>query len=424
MNITIDTSELSSDGAKFITNRKHEEVLNALEIGIMVTNKVQTNSDMDFVKNQIDNLIASTTNTFNGLDAKYSDIIKAVAEKNFDPAHPTSYSKRFGDFLNVQAGSMKETINLQLQSVKEQLAMVAEHTSEKDSSSLGKVKASVIEIQRFIEAQFKGDNTDSYAYQLKQKTNEMFSSLDTNIKTIIEEKLRAEFSVALKPIMDEFVVIREAISKEEGKAEIMELTSAKGFVFEDELFRKLQSVAQPFGDAVEETGDAKEITGSKKGDFLYHFAELNANIIIEAKDKEVRQKESLTYMKTALASRGCEFGILVAKSGDQLQKQIGRWNFYDNVVICCADDIEMSIRFARFLIQFRKVKTDGINVGEIKSKLAKCIEEIKKFQTVRTNLTNIKQAVDTGVEKIRTDIDGIQSTIKHIFEELETLIDN
>lgn len=419
----IDEELVSKDTAGFITNKPAQDIYNALEIGIMVTNKVQTNQDMDFVKHQIEKLILSTAATFDGLDGKYSDIIKKITEEKFDPAHPTSYSKRFGEFLNTSASSLKETVALQLQNVKGILDKIQEQTSDSEGGSIGKMKAAIVETQKFIESQFKEDNTQSYAYQVKQKLNETFQTLDSNLKELIEVKIRSEFETALRPIMQEFTIIREIISKEEGKEEIMNITSAKGFEFEDELFSRLQAIAVPYSDAVEEMGVEKEITGSKKGDFLYTVTDLNSKIIIEAKNKEVRQKESLAYMKLALESRGCDFGILVSKTADQLQKQIGRWNFYDNVIICSADDVEISLRFARFLIQFRKVKTEGVNIGEIKSKIAKLTEEIKKFQAVRTNLTNIKQAVDTGVEKIRTDIDGMQAAIKSIFTELETLID-
>ncbi len=419
---TIEEDKVSKDVSDFIRKNKEDAVYNALEIGIFVTNKVQLNSDLDFVKTQINHLISSTDKTFSGLAVSYSDIMKKVVEEKFDPSVSNSYSKRFGDFLNQKASELKDTVALQLQNVKSSLDKIEGHTSESDSSSLGKVKKMVEQTQNFIQEQFKEDSTTSYAYLLKQKLNETFQNLDANLKSVIEGSVRAEFSTAIEPIMKEFIVIREIISKEEGKSEIMEITSKKGFEFEEELFTKLQSIAQPFSDSVEETADTKEIGGSKKGDFTYFFSELNTKIVIEAKDKEVRQKESLAYMKLALTSRGCEFGILVSKSPEQLQKQIGRWNFYDNVIICSQEDIEISLRFARFLIQFRKVKTDGINVGEIKSKISKLLEEIKKFQAIRTNLTNIESAVTAGTEKIRTDIDSIQESIKHTLNELEISI--
>lgn len=421
---TLQKEKISSDAQAFIGSQKEEQVYTAFELGVTIMNKVQLNSDMDYVKNHVDKLITSTHTTFEGLQNNYAEIIKKNVEDKFDPAISNSYSKRFGDYLNQQATVLKDTITLHLTNVKDTMAKVQEQTSDSDQSSLGKTKAMVAQTQDFIQAQFNEGDTKSYAYQMKQKLTETFGNIDQNLKTSIADQIRSEFSISMKPIMDEFVTIRELISKEEGKAEIMEITSAKGFEFEDDLFAKLQSIASPYSDSVEETADAKEITGSKKGDFIYNFTELNSKIIIEAKNKEVRQKESLTYMKAALASRGCDFGILVAKSHDQLQKQIGRWNFYDNVIICAADDVEISLRYARFIIQLRKVKTEGVNVGEIKSKISKLNEEIKKFQSVRTNLTNIKSAVDVGVDKIRSEIDGIQESIKNIFSELETIIKN
>ncbi len=52
----IEKEKISTDTQAFILSRKPEEVYNALEIGILVMNKVQMNSDLDFVKNQIDKL--------------------------------------------------------------------------------------------------------------------------------------------------------------------------------------------------------------------------------------------------------------------------------------------------------------------------------------------------------------------------------
>src|ERR1051325_10892 len=374
LNYTIDVKDLAPEAAQFLQVKTEKEIVGAFEVGVSVLNRVQASADMDFVKGQVDGLIAtvkgslgvmveSTGAALSEMRQKYGDEIGRVTAENFHPSHAASYPKRFGEYLNAAAIQLKETVGLQLQQVKTELSRIEQNTSESETSMIGRARKIIADAQAFVQAQFDGRNTDGFAFRLGAQLEQLTAGIDHTVKGTIESRVRSEIESALRPISDGMVAIRETLAKEAGKAEMAAITSGKGFVFEDILFGKLEEVARPFGDSVVATGLQKEVSGSQKGDCLYTTT-TNQLIVIEAKDKQIFQRESLDYMKLALEARGAKFGILVCKEVSQLQKQIGRWNLYNNsLIICCIDDIEMSLRCLRAITMVQRLTGDGINEG-------------------------------------------------------------
>ena len=419
--ISITSDLLSNESDAFVQKSDREEIVKALEVGISVVSRYQQSKDLDYVNAAIQKNMIDVSKAIDTMLVSTSTQLLQILQNNFDPSIATSYTKRFGEFMNVEAKAFKEVIQTGLSSVKEDMKRIDQNTNESDASILGRTRKVVIAVQEYIVQQFDGKNTESYAYRLSQELTKAISILDETVKRSITEQVRAETAESTKSIVAELTAIRELIAKEQGKAEIFELTSNKGFVFEEKLFSQLEEVAKSYGDIVEASGLTKDVSGSQKGDFIYITQ--GQKIIIEAKDKPVMLKESVDYVKQALSSRGSSFGILVSKLPEQLQKQIGRWNVYDNIIICCADDIEISIKYARFKTLLTSVKSEGVNIGKITTHLNKLADEIKKFGNAKTNLTNIKKAVDTGTTNVSTILDEIQASMKIIIQDIQDEIE-
>lgn len=423
--MTIQTDKLKPETVEYLS-RFPEALENAINIGVYVLSSVQTSKDMDVVKEQVKNLMDGVKNTFEQLELKYGNIIetstKSQIEGMFNVDIPTSYPKKFGEFMNNTAREFNGELSALLEKITSEASRIEKHTSEEDGSVFDRMKKAIGLVDEFIQKNFNDTNTEGFAFKAKLMMEDLLGKVDARMTELI----RKETSESMKPLTESVNALRELVAEEKGKAEVFELTTAKGFAFEEELMFKLEEVAKPNGDVVQNTALLTEVSGSKKGDFLYTLSGSGTKIVIEAKDKEtVSLKNSLDYMKQTMTERVVSFGILVAKSPEQLQKQIGRWNIYDNVIICCADDIEMTLRTARVLLQMRSVKQgEGINIGEIETKMKKIMTEMKRFAAVKSKLTNISTSISTSTTEIKNEIESIQEDVLNAVSDVETELRN
>jgi len=418
-NIVIEHKDISPEHLAYLKEHP-EDAAKAINIGVMVIMQVQASRDMDFVKHEVEKLTLNLENSVTVLTANAGKIIDEVISKkidaNFNPDIPGSYPVKFGSFLNEKTATLTETVKNKTAEINDLIRRVEENTSEKDGSLLGRLKLSVQETQEFLSKEFDPTNTNSYTFKLKEGITVYIGELDTKLET----KIRAEMSEALKPLMEQFISLREVISKEEGKEEIFEKTAIKGFEFETVMMEKLGNIAASFGDVVEQTGLEKETTGSMKGDFMYQFN--GSKIVIEAKDKQsIRQKESLDYMKEAMKHRVADFGILVAADAEQLQKQIGSWNIYDKkVIICSFADLEMSLKVARLLTQLTSTREEGsVNVGLIDGKCVKLIQDMKQLTNMKQKITLISNSTVEGLTNLRGQIDTFEDIMLESIKEIQ-----
>jgi len=415
---TIQLKDCNEESQTFLKSKTEPDVVRALEVGVSVMNRVQASSDLDFVRAGLTDTMSRVTKMFGDLEHKYHDEIDRALTNRFDPAVATSYTKRFGDDIEGVIVSLKEIILNQVNTVRASLDRVEANTNESETSILGRAKKQIAETQAYIASQFDENNSKGFASLAADKLKQIDDAIGATIEKTISEKMRSETQEAMKPINESLVQIREALAEQKGRADVMEIASDKGFIFEDELFSQLQSIAAALGDIVEQTGLTKELSGSKKGDYLWMTTSKQL-IVIEAKDKAVGQRESIEYMKKAIDARGAKIGILVVKSPTQFPKSVGRGNVYDNIMLCCADDIEIMIRMARIFLQMQNIQGDGINVGALQMKCTRIADEIKKFATVKTQLTNMEKSMTEGSTRISTVLEEVRKSVMMNLADME-----
>lgn len=422
---TIDPKSLKEETRLFFSQNL-DKLVQAVEIGVLVLSHVDTSREVDYVKNAFDKLHSDFDKRLLLMEANINKIVIDTVMTNFDPNTENSYSQKMVNFLRDHVKTFKEDTDKKLTEVKtayDDFVKAVDFNNE--ISPLGKVKSIVIETQKFIDVQFDEAQPNSFANNLREKLKVYFSENGV-IPRVLESSIRLEMDKHIKPIMEEFVKIRELLAKEEGKEEIMEITSEKGFIFEDELFKKLEETAKAFGDSVEQTGLTKETsTGSQKGDFMYYLNNTKSAIVIEAKDKNIVLKASIEYMKEALASRNSPFGILVTKNADQLQKQVGYFGFYnDNMIITHAGFLTEAIRFAKAFLQYRlSTQTDSIDIGKIQSQIQILNDQFKVDTTIKKKLTELDTSVTATHKWIKDEIDKSaiekKNAINAILQEIE-----
>jgi hypothetical protein len=409
---------LSDETKEFVKANDDEAVSNAFEMGVMVINRVKATSDTDFISKQAEGILATVEVATVKLAASYREIMREIFEAEIDLTNPKSILAKSHSALSDERRAMQETFANISNIFRDDLRMLQASVSDGDMGVTGKLKRSIQEVDVFIKKHLDGTNTEGQVYKIGKLIEGVSEHLDQTVKNSVSESVRKE----VEKINERITQLREAIAMKDGVDQIMDKASIKGVAFEEELFSRIAPIAAVLGDKCEMSGTKKEISASKKGDILYTTGDGHL-IVIECKDKAIAQKPSLDYMKLAISDRGGKVGILVSKNPDLHAQQIGRWNAYDNIIICTADDIEMTLKVARIIIASEKVETKGVDATLIKNSVIKAELEMKKFVTVRTTLTNMRKAVGDGCDRIETSAkemeEGIQNCLDAIFDEMK-----
>ncbi|OGO42749.1 MAG: hypothetical protein A2Z05_07020 [Chloroflexi bacterium RBG_16_60_22] len=233
-----------------------------------------------------------------------------------------------------------------------------------------------------------------------------------------------------KGLQKEFEELRDIIKGKEAKKEIIEITTLKGYVFEDACEQILSTfISQYMGDELErKTSEYGEISGSFAGDFLITLRDApDKKIVLETKDWDnLTQPKIIENLETAMKNRGAKYGIFVSKYKEAFPKKIGWFNeFRGNMLVCALGSKEADLFFPELLniaYQWAKLRvTKEISIKEeALETISESIKEIESkldtFSQIQRQCTNIDKATDEIREKTETLKYSIEEQIRKIQE--------
>lgn len=256
------------------------------------------------------------------------------------------------------------------------------------------------------------------------KDSEMYSMLDPNSKDSPIARFRQD-------VLDELQKIETMIETHLVKKEIIEKTTQKGFIFEDDLEDFLLRVSKPFGDTVERVGTEKGKLGNLKGDFVITLNDSSIKgqppkIVVEAKTgKSVRItiKSLLGELRDAIKNREAQFAIAVTET--LISDSIGCYREVEgDKIICAFEDnglpLEVAYRIARtyLLMKMRKALEKTLDTTRICGIIGKISNDLNAVRGIKAKLTRI----GTTSEDIAVDIKSLEKNIRESLEELQGVL--
>jgi hypothetical protein len=142
----------------------------------------------------------------------------------------------------------------------------------------------------------------------------------------VVEKETGKVKEAVEELKTQFAV-------EEARAEVFDLTTKKGFVFEDELETALVRICQPLGDVAERVGGTPGARGRKR-DFKLtvnpdDVAGQDVCVTVEAKNQQLKLRDALKELDCCIANRGALAGVAVFARSEQCPGD-GPFVYYGN----------------------------------------------------------------------------------------------
>jgi Asp-tRNA(Asn)/Glu-tRNA(Gln) amidotransferase C subunit len=409
-------------------DKREEEMLRLISLGLIVTERVQASQDMDFVKRETEGMLNNISTSFNeSLNDAYQTL-GDILLKGLDPDVDASYLNKMKTWLRDELKTVKDTAELIIKNAKEvstdELVKIEKGIADantnfdpaREDSFLGKFKSTIVNTSSEITALLDFSNTDSFAFKLSKEVETYFgksSPIIYGVQEVIKDHQ--------KNITEELVKLREEIAKQQGIEGVMDKTAIKGFKFEEQLMEQLEEIAEPYGDNVIETGKQADASRSKKGDFIYELKEQH-RIVVEAKDEAIGLKPMLKYLDEAMTTRSCDFAILVTKNDEQLPKQVGLFNLYEgNKLFCSSQFVKFAIRWSRlYLTSVKGESVEGLDITKISNSLEAIDKHMKDFVVIKKKLTALSNATSKSVDEIAALLSKAESNINSELDDIET----
>ncbi len=198
--------------------------------------------------------------------------------------------------------------------------------------------------------------------------------------------------------------LKTQLAVDEARAEVFQLTTKKGFTFEDELEATLIELCQPHGDVAERVGGTTGVRG-KKGDFRVvvnpdDCAGQDVCFTLEAKNQQLNLRDTLKELDGCIANRGALAGIAVFAKAEQCPGD-SPFQVYGNRALVAYDPTEgndlalrLAIAWARWVVR-RQLAAQRRHGRPRPDRLA----DRARAQALRTQST-IDRALTTSANKI------------------------
>jgi hypothetical protein len=415
-----------------------EEAIKAFEIGISVISRLQQSQHIDFIEARLSDIMCRVQEHFHGFDSQ----MKTVLESNLNPAQAGSFLNQAHTLINAQSDKVNASLTQALRDTRESISAEAQkiQTSREQldrkmdpTNSMGYLATVVQKMEAFdkqLQAQFSPTDTASFVGKLNTLVNQHFGE-NGQVLSLIEKKMainpndptQTPLGQVYHGLRQEISLLRDTVMKMAGQQELLESTTKKGFPFEDQVFEELQRIAHPFGDVVEDTSlKVEAISGSKKGDYIYHINGTDVTVVLDAKNygRLKSLPAMLSYLKDAMRDRGSKVGVIVVPKKSNLQKQIGDWNVYGKSIITPLEYLEISIKYAKFVLQLEDNDTQNINIGLVKQKLEFVQRKMKEITSIKSKLTKLSNGVASSVADIQENLDSIRHDVNEKLVEIQT----
>jgi len=302
----------------------------------------------------------------------------------------------------------------------------------------------VQEIKSFVE-KFSKDNTENVTKEIKEVSNEfdinnkeskISKTIESVKKTLLEtygkdsqlykefmglfsiekegsplhlflkevnrkfEQVSQKQELETKELKEKIEKVSEILKIDQKTKELLEKSTQKGKLHEDNVETALRDIAKPFGDTVLNVSRERGSDNRGIGDFEVDFT--NGKISVEAKDDNSKSANDVQKeIKATLNNRHSDFVIYTFKNEEQLPAGMEKFTIQNNSIICCSENnqLYLAYRLARKLVEAKKKKSNA----DLES-LHKDIEEMRSESKELTSMSRTASSLVNSSEKMKKSL--------------------
>lgn len=223
--------------------------------------------------------------------------------------------------------------------------------------------------------------------------------------------------------------ISEKVAVDQAVATVTEITSKKGFDFEDVLHAELEKLAEPHGDLAEQTGNTIGAAGTKKGDEVVHLNTddthgVDACFTLEAKTKKLTTPEAHRELDAALENRSAAAAILVFDSLEKAPTSVPFQHRGNKAIVSLTGEDTSSLKLAYMWARWMTRRacepagSDSIDLDRIGEILDKIGRAINRRTQIKSNHTKACRAVNSAQDIVSEMTTDIEELLAELSEEL------
>ncbi len=311
-------------------DERESALIHVIEVGTFCLERARTGQDLEFVRRQVDSLLASVQSAIEGIPVKTQEqLVAKIGTGEGQVLAPLQ--SLVGEVSRAAAEKIKDVKSLLDQEI----------DPSRESSTLGRALRTVRDLLD------------------PKRTDSVQGAIETAIKNVTDQggplakAVREVVGEAVKPLADQVDALTKEIRGTEAAAEALAQTTEKGGTYEEAVLVRLRSWGERVGAEITHVGP-----DNRSGDVLVALKDTSVaastlSIVVEARDREraLGRKPVSDSLSRAMTERGARAAIYVSQSRDGLAKEIGEWaegTCDQGPFIACSD--EHLITAVRFLI--------------------------------------------------------------------------
>lgn len=283
------------------------------------------------------------------------------------------------------------------------------------------------ESKRSVMAAFERVMTDAHEQQVRSIRR--LVTLDGEDSPLVRVKREIVHDVAehLTGVRKDLRDLSERIAVNVAVAPVVDITTAKGFAYEDVVHTHVSRLAAAHGDLAERVGEQHGETATKKGDELVTLNHedthgLEGRFVIEAKNRKLSMRVTLDELDQSLQNRGALAAVATFTTQEQAPTA-APFHYSDSKAIVVFDKdggddtaLRLAYMWARWVVRRQIAATSGEDLN-----LARVASLIEDARRALDRVTNIKRFHSQAKRNIEQAADQVKGLVDEVEQSLDAL---
>lgn len=282
--------------------------------------------------------------------------------------------------------------------------------------------------KKSVLAAFEAVMKEAHAQQWESVRRLLSTDGDYSPLAVLRRQVVREVKEQVGEVRDAVQELSTQVTLDKGVAEVVEITTAKGFTFEAVLENRLAELTAPHGDLAEATGTETGSAATKKGDAVVTLsrddtAGEDARIVFEAKTTKLSMRRTMNELDAAMANRDAEVAVAVFSHQDLAPTRVP-FHYSENRAIVVLDAegtdasaLQLAYMWGRYMVR-RNLQTETgaeLDLERVRRLIDDATRAIDRTRTIAGCHTKAIKAI----EQARDEVAELKSEAKAALRMLE-----
>lgn len=274
------------------------------------------------------------------------------------------------------------------------------------------------------------------AFEAHQTAVRRLVSLDGDDSPLgrLKRELAHEVKEQLGEVKGDLREISEKLAVDSAVAPVLEITTAKGFTFEDIVHARLCEIASHYDDSPEPTGHHLGSSASKKGDEVVTLSSQDVasgegRIVFEMKNRSLGSRETHKELDAAMENRDAAAGVIVFSRQEYAPTPVPFHHMDDKaIVVLDVDDpdpgaLRLAYMWARWVVRRKAsavTQADGLDVERVQRLVEDAARALDKSTAIRSAHTKARKSI----EQAGSHLDELSDEVGKALDALTAEVDS